>query len=423
MIYRRFGRTEIQMPLFTCGTMRFQESWDDVSWDKIQSKTQENLETVVKKAFDLGINHFETARGYGSSELQLGRALKLLPRDKIIVQTKIPLKDSPEEFEEVLNVSFSRLDVEYLDLCALHGINGADGVEKMAHCLDVLEKWRKRGKIRYLGFSTHDKGEYARQAIASGRFDYVNLHYYYISQQNLANIELAKKNDMGVFIISPNDKGGKLYAPPDKLRKLTEPFSPMQFNDLFCLLNPNQVAPEDRRVAKPKSCQDMTELCKLEFNINTLSIGAGKPSDFDEHLAVLDHLEDSCIASTRVQIEKIIVALNAAMTESLGGDWVQNWDKGLPDYTETPDEINIASILWLYNLAKGLDLVDYAQMRYNLLGSGGTWFPGNKAANVKKLAPQIIELCKTNGSPFAERILEILAEAHAMLNVCEESEG
>ncbi len=394
MIYSRFGRTELQMPVFTCGTMRFQESWEDVGWDKIQDKTQENLENIVKKAFELGLNHFETARGYGTSELQLGRALKLLPRDEIIVQSKIPLRDSAKEFEETLTTTFARLDIDYLDLCALHGVNGAADVKKIDHCVEVLNEWRERGKIGYLGFSTHDKGEYTRTAIATDYFDYVNLHYYYISQENLSNIELAKQHDMGVLIISPNDKGGKLYAPPEKLQNLTKPLTPMQFNDLFCLLNPK---------------------------INTLSLGLTDPSNLTEHLDTMAKLATDSIDETRIQIAQITSKLDRAMSDVLGKEWMEQWSTGLPDYKEVPDEISIFNIIWLYNLAKGLDLVDYGKMRYNLLGSGGVWFPGNKAENIAELAPQIIELCKNHGSPFAERIPDILAEAHVMLNICDES--
>ena len=72
------------------------------------------------------------------------------------------------------------------------------------------------------------------KTIETDRFDYVNLHWYYINQVNWPAIEAAQRQDMGVFIISPSDKGGKLYEPPPKLVELCKPLSPMQFNDLFC---------------------------------------------------------------------------------------------------------------------------------------------------------------------------------------------
>ena len=69
MKYRRFGRTEIRMPVISCVGMRYQYKWQDVDPVAIPRDNQENLEATIRRAFELGINHFETARGYGSSEL------------------------------------------------------------------------------------------------------------------------------------------------------------------------------------------------------------------------------------------------------------------------------------------------------------------------------------------------------------------
>ena len=89
MKYRRFGRTELQMPVISCGGMRYQHKWQDVPPQDIPRANQENLEACIHRALELGINHIETARGYGTSEMQLGAVLPKLPRDKMIVQTKV----------------------------------------------------------------------------------------------------------------------------------------------------------------------------------------------------------------------------------------------------------------------------------------------------------------------------------------------
>merc|ERR1711871_1861736 len=71
----RFGRTEIQMPVLTLGGMRQQQTWsppDNMTMDDVNRECQENFEKIADRAMELGINHFETARGYGSSELQYG---------------------------------------------------------------------------------------------------------------------------------------------------------------------------------------------------------------------------------------------------------------------------------------------------------------------------------------------------------------
>lgn len=54
MLYRRFGRTELQMPVFSCGGMRYQHSWKDVPPADIPQKNQENLEATIERALELG---------------------------------------------------------------------------------------------------------------------------------------------------------------------------------------------------------------------------------------------------------------------------------------------------------------------------------------------------------------------------------
>jgi predicted aldo/keto reductase-like oxidoreductase len=99
------------------------------------------------------------------------------------------------------------------------------------------------------------------------------------------------------------------------------------------------------------------------------------------------------------------------MVAALGEDWVRHWSVGLPSEANTPGNINIPKILWLYNLCKGFDLVDYAKMRYNLLGNGGHWFPGQQATQVDR---QKLWDCLAQ-SPYRERVLETLVECDRLL--------
>ena len=100
----------------------------------------------------------------------------------------------------------------------------------------------------------------------------------------------------------------------------------------------------------------------------------------------------------------------------MGTEWVQACKDKLPIYTSTPNEINIPVIMRLYNLAKGMNMLEYGKMRYNLLGEGGTWFPGNKAENIAKFAKEIIKLCEESKFPQPNEIPAALEEAHQMLN-------
>jgi len=132
--------------------------------------------------------------------------------------------------------------VKKIDLLAIHGINTAEHLHQAIRdggCIDILRNFQKENLIGSIGFSTHGKSSLIEKAISTNLFDYVNLHWYYINQENTKVINLANKYDLGVFIISPTDKGGHLHTPSDKMLELCEPLHPIVFNDLFCLRNPN----------------------------------------------------------------------------------------------------------------------------------------------------------------------------------------
>src|SRR5437870_11243124 len=123
MKYRRFGHTELQMPVFSCGGMRYQYKWEEVPPEEIPADGQANLEATIHRALELGINHIETARGYGSSEMQLGSVLPTISREKLIVQTKVAPSPSPEQFLQNFEKSLAYLKLDYVDLLAFHGLN------------------------------------------------------------------------------------------------------------------------------------------------------------------------------------------------------------------------------------------------------------------------------------------------------------
>lgn len=398
MQYRRFGKTELEMPVFSCGGMRYQQTWDDAPLDVVEEANQRNLRATIDRALELGITHIETARGYGTSERQLGLVFPELRAtrqagggpDGLIVQTKIPVLADAEEFRRQALDSIERLRLDRVDLLGLHGVNTHELLWQSIRpggCLQVARELQADGRVGHVGFSTHGPTDLIIDAIEAqphGGFDYVNLHWYYINQWNWPAVEAAKRCDLGVFIISPNDKGGMLYKPPSRLVELCEPLHPIVFNALFCLNRPE---------------------------VHTMSLGASQPSDFDLQASTLELLE-----RRDELLPPILDRLRAAMSEAVGEDVAGRFREGLPvwDHQNNAGCINTHVVLWLRGLALAYDMKEYGEMRYNLLGNGGHWFPGLGAGHLDTIPDERLEKAYKD-SPFADRIAGWLRETHELL--------
>jgi uncharacterized protein len=334
MRQRRFGKTNLNLSVFSLGTMRC------LSDRQIYRQT-------IKQAIALGINHLETARGYGKSEEYLGQALQdlAIPRQQIYLTTKLSPTPNPQQMGAWIDESLSKLQVDYIDCLAIHGINTWEHLECVTNadgCLAAIQTAMRQGKIRHLGFSTHGSLELILAAIETNLFEFVNLHYYYFFQRNQSAIALAAKKDLGIFIISPGDKGGKLYTPPEKLEELCAPFTPLELNYRFLLSNQT---------------------------ITTLSVGAANPAELTIPLQVAD-----ADYPLTVQEQTVFAKLERQLETSLATDLCRQCYQCLP----CPAEINIPEILRLRNLTLAYEMQDYGQYRYGMIENAGHWFPGKK---------------------------------------------
>ncbi|NJO41241.1 MAG: aldo/keto reductase [Cyanobacteria bacterium CRU_2_1] len=335
MQYRRFGKTNLNLSVFSLGTMRYLAS-------------EENAYETVYRAIGLGINHLETARGYGDSEQYLGAALKSglpLSRHQLYITSKILPTPDRDAMAWSIDQSLETLGIDYLDCLAIHGLNTWEHlawVENSQGCMEAVQQAVAEGKIRHIGFSTHAPLEVILRAIATEHFEFVNLHYYFFNQRNAPAVELAYEKDMGIFIISPSDKGGMLYTPPEILTEFCQPFSPLELNYRFLL--------SDRR-------------------ITTLSLGAANPTELDLPLRVADQAHpltpEELTSFEHLQTHQKTV---------LATDRCSQCYACLP----CPEEINIPEVLRLRNLAVAYNMTGYGQYRYRMFENAGHWFPGRK---------------------------------------------
>jgi len=371
------------MPVLSLGGMRFQQSWSDLAAEAIEASSQDNLRDLLEASIAAGLHHIETARHYGSSERQLGALLADLADPQRILQTKVPPQADGAAFEAELRTSMARLDLDAdrgrLDLLAIHGLNTPQLLEQTLRpggCLEVAERWRDEGRIGAIGFSTHGPLPLILEAIESDRFAYINLHWYYIQQRNQPAIEAAIAHDMGVFLISPTDKGGHLHSPSARLLELCAPLHPIVFNDLFCLSSPG---------------------------IHTISVGASGPQDLELHLQAV-----ALLPRASELLPPILERLAAARRAALGDDWIASWDRGLPDWQQTPGGINLPVLLWLHDLLEAWDLKSFCRARYSLLGQGDHWFPGANADALDATVSETELLAVLGASPWAAAIPELL---------------
>jgi uncharacterized protein len=391
MLYRRFGKTNLELSVFSCGTMRCLESI-------------EIFENTLREAIAQGVNHLETAKGYGKSEAYLGQSLQTnlgITRENLYITTKLLPTPDPQKMEQEINESLERLQLDYIDCLAIHGINTWEHLEWITSehgCWSAIQLALEQGKIRHIGFSTHAPLEIILAAINTNLFEFVNLHYYYFFQRHQAAIELAQQKDMGVFIISPADKGGLLYDPPAKLQELCQPFTPLNLTYRWLL--------SDRRIA-------------------TLSFGAANPEEVSSALDIINNSNPSfsnILEPLTLDELAVFTRLENYLTQALNSDHIDvnnldmnsnpNTDKCSQCYAclPCPGNIAIPEILRLRNLAVAYDMNQYGEYRYGMLENAGHWFPGQKGNRCTECG-DCLPRC-----PEQLDIPHLLKDAHQRLN-------
>ena len=263
MIYRDFGNTGKKISALGFGCMRLPEiklaemseeekkareglSWYESQRDDNFIVDEEKAIPLLKTAYDAGVNYFDTAMFYChfKSQATVGKAVKLMDRDKIMVSTKIPMDeiDVTADFRRVLDHQLELMDMGYIDFYHLHGINKQVFDEKIMGLGIKKEVQRAldEGLIKHISFSYHgDVKDIPYIVETFEMFSSALLQYNLLDRSNEKNIDYLAGKGIGVVVMGPI-AGGRLSMPSELSGKLLgENFSTPELAMRFVLGNKN----------------------------------------------------------------------------------------------------------------------------------------------------------------------------------------
>jgi predicted aldo/keto reductase-like oxidoreductase len=161
-------------------------------------------ERIVSHAFEKGVTFFDTANAYRDSEEKMGRAFAGM-RSKVVIATKTMRRDGPGALEQ-LELSLKRLQTDYIDLFQLHQVaqeNVWQMITAPGGALEVLQKAKEAGKIRFLGVTSHSR-PMAIKLIQTGLFSTVQFPFNFIEEDASADLHPeARRLGMGILVMKP----------------------------------------------------------------------------------------------------------------------------------------------------------------------------------------------------------------------------
>jgi predicted aldo/keto reductase-like oxidoreductase len=162
---------------------------------------------VVRGVLDLGINWFDTARGYADTELRLGEALRGI-RDQVVIISKSHAHD-PETFRTHIDESLTRLQTDYLDVLFFHGGGAVDEDCFFAPggMLEIAEDAVRAGRVRHLGFSAH-RPETALKLLDIPSMAVAMVPANFISREYIDGEVMARATAQDVAVLAMKPLGG-----------------------------------------------------------------------------------------------------------------------------------------------------------------------------------------------------------------------
>ena len=374
MIYRKLGNTGYTISQLGFGAMRL-----PMGGNGPDARVNRDLAIpMIHRAFELGINYIDTARGYCNEDSQraVGEALESWSgRENIIVSTKNPYFGNDEkEWWTNLENSLRRLRVESVDIFHYHGITWKMFSEDIEPRVGAwMQKAYDQGLVKHIFASFHDTNESLVKLIDTGCVETITLQYNMLDRRLEEGIAYAREKGLGVVVMGPV-AGGRLAEPSSVMKGvLGEKARIPEMALKFVLSNPDIAC----AISGMETIQHVEENVAIAENEIMLS-----EQDIEEINIHLDKLK------------------NMADLYCTGCGYCM----------PCPQGVSIPRIFQLFNQARVYDIWETSRQSYNWIGNVA-WEPGQQAdacvecGECEEKCPQNIEIRKQ------------LAESHSMLNI------
>jgi len=241
---------------------------------------------LVDRAYEAGVNYFDTAPPYhgGESQIFLGETLKKYPRESYHYATKLPvwIIKSKQHMEDIFNEQLVNSCVDYFDFYMIHGL-GEDR-NKLVKQYDIYEfllEQKKTGRIKFLGFSYHGNFEAFKYLFDNYKWDFAMIQYNYVDDvlmQMNEFYDLMKERDIPCMVMEPV-RGGFLANPPqaalDEMQKFEgDKYSPAGWALRWCRDKSNVAV----------TLSGMSNMEQVEENIRNFAQSPDKLTDAEHAL-------------------------------------------------------------------------------------------------------------------------------------------
>jgi len=301
MRYNQLGNTGLFVSELCLGTMTF--GGNSGIWQHIGNLGQSEVDGLMARAMDSGINFIDTADVYseGKSEILTGQALKNLKtkRTDVVIATKFLGKVGPGPNDrgasrghimDSVKGSLQRLGTDYIDLYQIHGFDKAVPVEETLRALDDLVS---QGHVRYIGCSNWPAWHMMKANGISALKGYARMEslqaYYTIAGRDLEReiVPVLQDQRMGLMVWSPL-AGGLLSGKydrnggPEGGRRVAFDFPPVNKDRAFDCID----------VMKPIAAKHGVSVAQVALSwllhqqaVTTVIIGAKTTAQLDDNIA------------------------------------------------------------------------------------------------------------------------------------------